>query len=84
MLDIKYELMKIMSRGDATLRQIMIDHCYLDAGEDEVKSNACDVIERDIIPALWKGLPFHEIIAVNSRKYTEIDTEIDAEVYSPL
>lgn len=45
MLDIKYEIMKIMSRGDSTLRTIMTDNCYFEAEDDEIKSNACDLVE---------------------------------------
>lgn len=36
MIDIKYEIMKILSRGDQTVREILIDRCYMEAGEDEV------------------------------------------------
>lgn len=37
----------------------MIDHCYIDAGEDSGATNACDKIEKDILSTIWKGLPFH-------------------------
>lgn len=30
--------MKLLSRGDAKIRDVMIDLCYVPAGEDEVKS----------------------------------------------
>lgn len=76
-LDIKYEIMKIMSRGDQTVREIMIQFCYVDAGEDEIKSNACDLVERDVIDALWRGLPFHRILNVNSMKYQNIESEME-------
>ena len=36
MIDIKYETMKIFSRGDETIREIMIDRCYMEAEDDEV------------------------------------------------
>lgn len=61
--------MKIMSRGDEIIRRIMIDHCYYDAGEDAIKSNACDVFEQDLLPMIWKALPFHKIARENTRKY---------------
>lgn len=64
-LDIRYETMKILSRGDSTVREIMIDSCYIDAGEDEIKSNACDLLEKDVIDLIWSQLPFHELIKVN-------------------
>lgn len=81
MLDIKYVNMKVMSRGDSTVREIMIDHCYIDAGEDEIKSNSCDLVERDILLALWKGLPFHKIMSVNTTKYMKVESEMGSDEY---
>ena len=31
----------------------MLDDCYLDAGEDNKKSEYCDVLERDTLTLLW-------------------------------
>lgn len=31
----------------------MIDNCYKDAGTDNVKTNACDVLERDVLEFWW-------------------------------
>ena len=53
MIDIKYETMKIFSRGDETIREIMIDRCYMEAEDDEVLGQACDLLERDILDMLW-------------------------------
>lgn len=47
----------------------MINHCFIQADVDELKALGCDIIEKDIIGALWKGLPFHEILTLNWRKY---------------
>lgn len=73
-----------MSRGDSTVRQIMIDHCYIDAGEDEIKSNACDLVERDILLALWKGIPFHQLLKVNTNKYMKVEAEMETNTYINL
>lgn len=32
--DMKYETFKIQSRGDETVRELMIEHCYIKAGGD--------------------------------------------------
>lgn len=76
--------MKIQSRGDQTIRQIMIDKCYVNAGEDEVKTYACDEVERDTLEALWRGLPFDKLLLVNSTKYMEVIAEIEKETYINL
>ena len=80
----KYETMKIMSRGDQAIRFIMIDHCYIEAGEDEVQSHACDLVERDLLECVWKGLPFHKILAMNTKKYRMVDGEIDSDRFINL
>lgn len=79
-LDIKYEIMKIMSKGDQTIREIMIEYCYVEAGEDEILSNGCDLVERDTLEALWKGLPFHKLLAINVEKYELVMGEMDHQV----
>lgn len=63
--------MKLLSRGDAKIRDIMIDLCYVPAGEDEVKSLACDLLEKDALDLLWSSLKFTEIIIANKEKYLE-------------
>ena len=80
----KYEIMKIMSKGDQTVREIMIYFCYVIAEEDEVSSNACDLVERDILEALWKGLPFHRILKVNNSKYMNVEGEMENDIYIQL
>lgn len=57
----------------------MIEYCYVDAGEDEIKSNACDLVERDVLDALWRGLPFHKLLSVNTNKYMNVEGEIENE-----
>ena len=62
----------------------MIDHCYMLAGMDEVKSHACDEVERDTLDALWRGLPFDKLLAVNTNKYLNLTSEIEKETYLNL
>lgn len=73
--------MKILSRGDSTIRLIMIDSCYLDAGVDEIKSNACDLVERDTLDLLWNSLPFQELLKLNKDKYLRIESEIEKHIF---
>lgn len=42
-MDIHYETMKILSRGDSTIREIILNTCYVEAGEDDIKGQACDL-----------------------------------------
>ena len=62
----------------------MIENCYVDAGSDEIKSQACDMIESDILQALWSGLPFHRILSVNGNKYMHVESDMDAALYLKL
>lgn len=57
-LDIHYETMKILSRGDSTVKEIMFYSCYVDANSNEIKAAACDLLEKDILDLLWNSLPF--------------------------
>lgn len=69
--DIRYESMKLLSRGDAKIRDLMIDLCYVPAGEDEIKSNACDLLEKDLLDLLWSSLKLVEMVIANKEKYLE-------------
>lgn len=55
----------------------MYESCYLDAADNEVKSGACDVLEKDTIDLLWNSLPFHELIRFNIKLYSEIEAEME-------
>ena len=47
----------------------MIDNCYKDAGTDNVKSNACDVLERDILEFWWQQYNAPALVESNKKKY---------------
>ena len=76
--------MKILSKGDTTVRQIMVDSCYMDAGIDEIKSNACDVLQRDILDLLWNSLPFQDLVVLNRDKYESFEAEMVPELFDSI
>lgn len=41
-------------------------------------------MERDLLEAVWKGLPFHRLLTVNTRKYREVEGEMDNEKFLSL
>lgn len=47
-------------------------------------SQACDEVEKDGLEALWRGMPFDRLLAVNTNKYVNFTSEIDKEVYLVL
>lgn len=70
-LDIKYETMKVISRAEDKLRHFFIYHCYAEAGEDEIQALACDLLQKDMLDALWNCMDFIELADMNRAKYTE-------------
>ena len=70
-LDIKYETLKIISRGDMKVRKFFIEHCYVPAGINEIFSMACDLMERDTLDMMWNGLDFVELLEMNKLKYIQ-------------
>jgi len=69
LLDVKYETMKIMSKGETKLRDYFIKNCYVQAGVNVAFSNACDVLEKDILDFMWNGLNFVKLVDINREKY---------------
>jgi len=70
-LDVKYETMKIISRADDRLRHFFVYNCYIQAGEEEIKALACDLLQQDMIDSLWNCMEFLEIADMNKTKYIE-------------
>lgn len=68
-LDLKYIILKVMSKADTKVRQIFIEDCYSAAGTNEQFSTACDLMERDILDMLWSGLDFLSLVDLNKLKY---------------
>lgn len=68
-LDIKYETLKIISRADTKIRKHFIQYCYVPAGTVEEFSVACDLMERDTLDLMWKGMDFIKLLEANKEKY---------------
>ena len=47
---------------EAKIKNEMINKCYMEAGTDDSKSNACDLLEKDILDLLWINFNFAETI----------------------
>lgn len=54
------------------MRQIIVDFCYLHAGEDPIMSDACDLFEKDSNTLLWNSLDYTDMLEYNKHKYTFI------------
>lgn len=48
----------------------MIKHCYEEAGENVILSDACDLFEKDLTKLLWNELNAYELMVFNKEKYT--------------
>ena len=68
-LDIKYMLMRSMTKMDFKIRELFTQKCYSVALEDELLSVGCDLMEKDALNLMWTGLYFHQILDVNKQKY---------------
>ena len=83
-LDIKYETLKIMAKGDTQVRRFFVDYCYVPAGLVEEFSVGCDFMERDTLDMLWNGLDFVELIEVNKEKYLDEYGKVPQESFSQV
>lgn len=83
-LDLKYIILKVMSKADTKVRQIFIEDCYSAAGIDEKFSTACDLMERDILDMLWNGLDFLGLVDLNKMKYLEEWGEMPEQNYNAI
>ena len=71
-LDIKYETLKILSRGDARTKEFFLEFCYKPAGTNEQFATACDVMEKDVLDLLWNAMDFVQICRLNEDKYLSV------------
>lgn len=71
-LDIKYETLKILSRGDARAKEFFLEFCYKPAGTNEQFATACDVMEKDVLDLLWNAMDFVQICRLNEDKYLSV------------
>ncbi len=70
-IDIKYEIMRIISKADSKVRDFFLNLCYIPAADDDVFSKGCDVFESDTLDLIWGGLNFVELIELNKDKYLQ-------------
>jgi hypothetical protein len=82
--DIAYERKKIISRADAKIRKHMIELCYEIAGRDEIMSNGCDLMERDLLDLLWSELNFSGLVEYNKHKYLFEFGEVPVKTFDEL
>ena len=83
-LDIKYETMKVMSRAEDKLRHFFIYSCYIPVGDDEIKSLACDLLQKDMLDALWNCMEFLELAETNKVKYLEEYAKMDNDLFTNI
>ena len=67
--DVDYVKSKLLARGDSAVRDFMIKNCYTVAGVDLVLSNACDLVEKDVINLLWNELNYASLLDYHRNKY---------------
>lgn len=68
-LDIKYETLKIISKADEKVRAIFMDDCYVPAGVKQEFTTGCDLMEKDTLDVMWRGMDFLKLINENRDKY---------------
>ena len=71
-LGIKFEIMKVLSKSEKKIRDIMLRLCYEKAGENNYYLESCDNLERDTIDLVWRGYDFVDVIDANKKKYLHI------------
>lgn len=83
-LDIKYETLKIISRGDSRVKEFFLEQCYKVAGTNEQFASACDAMERDILSLLWNAMDFVQITRINEDKYLSVISAMPRETFEEL
>lgn len=83
-LDIKYETLKIISRGDSRVKEFYLEHCYKVAGTNEQFANACDEMEKDVLDLLWNAMDFVQICRINEDKYLSVISAMPRETFETL
>lgn len=82
--DIDYEKSKILARADSAIRDFMIQNCYTVAGVDLVLSNACDLVEKDVINLLWDELNFAALLDYHRNKYMFEHSFMSETIFNPI
>lgn len=62
----------------------MIEHCYKDAGEAVIASDACETFEKDLVKLLWGEFNFLELLIMHKDKYVFVYERMKEEVFHVL
>lgn len=73
--------MMVISRAEDMLRHLFIYHCYAIAGEDEMQALACDLLQKDMLDAMWNCMDFIDLAEANKSKYTEEYSNMPMETF---
>lgn len=79
--DIDYERLKIIARTEQSFRKLMVDECYLKAGEDVVISHSCDLLSTDVVKMMWLELNFYELPNAHQEKYLKIYCKMPEDIF---
>lgn len=79
--DIEYEKFKLIGRTEQTFKKVMLEECYVPAGEDVVMSNGCDILSQDVKDLMWLELNFYEIPNSHVEKYTKVYSKLPDVVF---
>jgi len=66
------------------MRQVIVDFCYLHAGEDPIMSDACDLFEKDSNTLLWNSLDYTDMMEFNKHKYTFIYEKMPEHLFDAM
>jgi hypothetical protein len=66
------------------MRSIIIDTCYIHAGEDPILSDACDLFEKDSNTLLWNSLDYTDMMNFNKHKYTFIYEKMPEHLFDEM
>lgn len=83
-LDIKYETMKIISKAEDKLRHFFVYHCYIPVGEDEMKTVGCDLLQRDMLDAIWNCMDFIDLANLNRNKYIKEYAILPSKIFKDI
>ncbi len=76
--DVDYLSSSIIAIFESRIKDIMINMCYTTAGDNIEDTNACDIIEKDILDLLWLKFQFSETVEYHKSKYTYVDANMES------
>jgi hypothetical protein len=66
------------------MRGILVESCYLHAGEDPVMSDACDMLEKDTNLLLWNSLDYYDMLKYNKQKYVFVYGKLPKHLFNDI